>query len=251
MDKRSRHKITALSKFMSYMLRHRPDEFGLVLDEQGYVSFKEFLQAIHEEEGWRYVRRSHIQEVLLHDENHRFEITEKRIRALYGHGDRAPIIYTEQQPPKMLYHGTSRKSYPVIIERGLHPMGRKYVHLSTTREMALRIGQRKDPRPVILEVHAERAWEQGTKFYPANELIYLVEFLKPDFFTGPPLPKKVEKPEEKKPKEPPQPAGSFFLDLSRSMEDLTGPKQDRSSKKKKERKARLQRKAARRLKRES
>ncbi len=70
---------TTLSKLMTYILPHRPDEFGLVLDEEGFVPVKELLKVINEEEGWAYVRLSHIQEVVSTCDKPRFELMEGKI----------------------------------------------------------------------------------------------------------------------------------------------------------------------------
>ncbi len=183
-----RHQVTALSKLMSYILRHRPDEYGLVLDENGYVPIKELLQAINEEEGWSYVRRADIMEVVMTSERGRFEVDGERIRATYGHSFASPIIsYEAVTPPSILYHGTRRRSYPHILQGGLAPMGRQYVHLTTTAKLALRIGRRRDPQPVLLEIAARRAAQDGIAFYQANPLIYLADHIPPAYISGPPL----------------------------------------------------------------
>jgi len=186
MDKYRRER---LSKLLSYILRHRPDEYGLVLDAEGYVPLKELIQALHEEEGWSFVRVDHLQEIALTSDRVRFEMEGGRIRATYGHSLPIKIEYERAEPPNTLFHGTRRRAYPVILEQGLRPMGRQYVHLATTRELALRIGKRRDPEPVLLEVHALRAHEEGIPFYRANELIFLVDSLPPQYLSGPPLSK--------------------------------------------------------------
>ena len=186
MDKYGRER---LGKLLSYILRHRPDEYGLVLDPEGYVTVKELLQALHEEEGWAFVRQDHLQEVAFASDRGRFEIDDKRIRASYGHSLPVAIHYDKAEPPKILYHGTRRRTYPVILIQGLKPMGRQYVHLTTTRELALRIGRRRDPDPVLLEIQALRAHQEGIPFYRANELIFLVDTLPPRYLVGPPLSK--------------------------------------------------------------
>ncbi|MDH7499734.1 MAG: RNA 2'-phosphotransferase [candidate division NC10 bacterium] len=198
MDKYQRER---LSKLLSYILRHRPDEYGLVLDPEGYVSVKELIQALHEEKDWSFVRADHLQEIALTSDRARFEMEEGRIRATYGHTLPIKIEYQQAEPPKVLYHGTRRRAYPVILAHGLRPMGRQYVHLTTHQELALRIGKRRDPDPVLLEVHALRAHQDGIPFYRANELIFLVASLPPHYLSGPPLSKvKIERPmkEEKK-----------------------------------------------------
>jgi putative RNA 2'-phosphotransferase len=207
---------------MTYILRHRPDEFGLVLDENGFISLKELLQAITEEEEWSYVRRSHITEVAYTSERDRFEIHDEKIRATYGHSLPHRIHYEPVAPPAILYHGTRRRAYPHILQRGLDPMGRQYVHLATSPDLAMRIGKRREPQPVLLEIQALRASEEGVSFYQANPLIYLVDHISPSYINGPPISKVLpehERPqkstphkEEKPPQEQELP-GSVLLNL--------------------------------------
>ena len=46
--------IEQFAKFTTYVLGHHPDEFGLVIDDNGYVKIKEFIQAVNETDGWRH-----------------------------------------------------------------------------------------------------------------------------------------------------------------------------------------------------
>jgi putative RNA 2'-phosphotransferase len=217
-----RHRVTSLSKLMAYILRHRPDEFGLVLDEDGFIAIKELQKAITEEEGWSHVRRSHIMEVVYTSNRERFEVQREHIRATYGHSLSQKIQYTPTAPPHGLFHGTRRKTYPHILQRGLNPMGRQYVHLTTSPELALRIGKRRDPEPLLLEIQAQRAHENGILFYQANPLIYLVYHLPPAYISGPPI-SKVESEKHRPPKRESTPVerelpGSILLNLK--MEPL-------------------------------
>lgn len=196
-----RHKVAALSKLMTYVLRHRPDEFGLVLDEDGFLSLKELQQAIVEEDGWSYVRRSHIMEVVFTSDRERFEVHDEKIRATYGHSLPHRISYDPALPPQILYHGTRRRAYPHILQQGLDPMGRHYVHLTTSPELAVRIGRRRDSHPLLLEIQAQRASEEGVPFYQANPLIYLANHIPPSYITGPTISRVL--PEKKRPEKRP------------------------------------------------
>ena len=217
-----RHAVTALSKLMIYILQHRPDEFGLVLDEDGYISLKDLLQAIAEEEGWSYVRRSHIMEVASTSGRDRFEVQDEKIRATNGHSLPLRAHREPAAPPQILYHGARRRAYPHILQRGLDPMGRSYVHLTTSPELAMRIGKRRDLQPVLLEIQAQRASEEGVPFYRANPLIYLANHIPPSYINGPSiskilpeqkrLQKKIPQKEEEAPLEPELP-GSVLLNV--------------------------------------
>ena len=252
MDKRTTQKVIGLSKMIKYMLTRRPDEFGLVPEEDGSVSVKEFLQAIHEENDWRYVRRSHIEDIFLVEQNPGFELDGGFIRGLEDGRPKKASGPSLAIPPKLLYYAGRRRAHAHILERGISPMGKKYVALSATREMALRIGRRKDPQPVLFEIHAEKAWKQGVRFFGEHELIYLTTDVKPEYVTGPPLPKQKEKPEPKKVKEQPLPelAGSFLVDPAWITGASPEAKRDKKATRMKEKKAQIERRAERRLKRQ-
>jgi len=160
-----RQRLEALGKLMAYILAYRPDEYGLLPDEEGFVSLKALRQAIGEEEGWGFVRESHLQEIALTDPKKRFEIRDGRIRATFKE---APALPGERvDPPKILYYSCRRRAYPVILKRGLLPEGYPWVVLAESRELAERMGKRRDPQPLVLEVHAKRA-SAGTRHGPAG-----------------------------------------------------------------------------------
>ena len=188
MGRRSQQiKIENLCRYLVYVLGHRPDEFGLVPDSEGFVPFKELLQAVHEEPDWSYVRRSHINEVLLGKERHLFESDDKEIRAVEKKW-RMETDMPLQFPPKILFIAVRRRAHPVVMEKGLIPAGRKHIILSSDKDMALRIGRRRDQQPVMLEVQAARANDQGMFFYEFGNL-YLSFDIPARFISGPPVSK--------------------------------------------------------------
>lgn len=163
-----------LSKFMSLMLRHEPTKFGLVLDAEGYTPMNELLEAIqsaHPE-----VTLDDIVDVVEHNEpqKKRFAIVENDIRANYGHSIEGKIVHEEAKPPEILYHGTHTDAVAPILSNGLWPMSRQYVHLTTNRDLAQRVGGRRG-KPVLIRIDAEVAWRQHVKFYRANEMFWLVD----------------------------------------------------------------------------
>jgi len=208
----TRHQPKQLAKLLQYILGHRPDEFGLVLDRDGSIPLKELHQAVREENGWSYVRLADIREVLMIQAD-QFELLDDRIRLS---PDSLPKPCTDLEatvPPELLYHGARNKAYPHILRKGLFPTQYPSVCLSREEPLALRIGRRRDPKPVLISVHAARAYEEGIAFSRYGELLYLVESVPPEYLEGPPLPK--EKPLPKKPPEEKvyRPPGSFEIDL--------------------------------------
>ncbi|MBW1741195.1 MAG: RNA 2'-phosphotransferase [Deltaproteobacteria bacterium] len=188
-----------LGKLMSYILGRRPDEFGLVPDDQGFVRLKELLKAITEEPRWGYVRKSHIHEVLMTSSEEPFVLKDDKIKATCQ--DDALNPEEGIAPPKLLYHCVRRRAYPVVCQHGIIPLGQARVFLATTQELAQRMGKRRDPAPVLLTIQAQRAFEAGVKFSKQGEFIYITDHVPVGYFTGPPLPK--EKREAPKPKKEP------------------------------------------------
>ena len=182
--------LKQLSKFISYILGHKPAEFGLVPDRDGFIKIKEFLKAVREEEGLKYIRGSDIDEILITIFNPPIEIKDNYIRA--KHRDNLPGHDPAQTLPKLLYTCVRRKAYPFVLDKGIFPMGFSHVILSSKPEMAERIGKRKDRMPVLLTVQTRKSLEKGTLFYEAGDTLFLAESIRTGCFTGPALPKQKE-----------------------------------------------------------
>jgi putative RNA 2'-phosphotransferase len=216
-----------LAKFIDYILRRRPDEFGLVTDEEGFVRTKELLKAVNEEEGFRYVRQSHLDEVMLCVPDHSFEVTDNKIRSKFR--DQLPQLTYAQDPPKLLYTCVRRKAYPHVIEKGIQSAGFSRVVLSSGIDMAERLGRRSDRSAVLLTVQVQVCIDRGVVFFQAGETLFLADFIPAGCFTGPPLPKEkpvAAKPAEYEPGPPQRPAGSYVIDLSEKF-DARVPKSKR------------------------
>jgi putative RNA 2'-phosphotransferase len=211
-----------LAKFIAYILERRPDEFGLVIDPEGYIKIKELLKALNEEKGFRHVRRSHLEEILYSISDPPFEMVDNRIRAKKR--DHLPRQHVAHDLPKLLYTYIRRKAHPIVTDKGISPSGYHQVVLSPRRDLAERMGKRSDPDPVILTVHVQKSLDQGVRFYQAGKLLVLSAFIPPDCFSGPALPK--EKPDKLKQRQTdsvkqPEAAGSFLIDLDNARSQQT------------------------------
>ena len=153
---------TELSKEISYALRHAPWEYELEMDEEGWVSVEQLLDALHKEEKWKNI-----------SENDLAIMIQKS--AYYGHSIPMKIAKEEKVPPEILYHGTARRFLNSILENGLLPKGRQYVHLSQDVETAHSVGMRHDMKPCILKIDAKQAWKEGIVFYYGNEKVWLAD----------------------------------------------------------------------------
>ena len=166
--------LVELSKEISYALRHAPWEYELELDEQGFVPIAQLLHALNESGAYECeVTQADLEQIIASSDKKRHEITGDKIRALYGHT--VPQIIKKEPgiPPAVLYHGTTHRALPQILQDGLKPMRRQYVHLSIDVETATRVGKRRDPEPVILKIDTEAAQKAGIQFYIGNDKVWL------------------------------------------------------------------------------
>ncbi|MBA3531208.1 MAG: RNA 2'-phosphotransferase [Ardenticatenales bacterium] len=176
-----------LSKTMSYLLRHRPDEAGLVLDEAGLVPLSEFLGAINKRSGFGWVTEVDIREVVETSDKKRFRLEEGQIGARYGHNREINAVDPGEpvEPPEILYHGTPRRAVALILQQGLQPQGRQFVHLSTGVETAQMVGSRRDERPTLLRIRAGDAHRDGILFYAPTPDTYLAPQIPPEYIIAP------------------------------------------------------------------
>ena len=167
------------SKCISYALRHNPGKFGIELDSEGWVDIDVLCKALETHEPRAYITKKGIEDIIASSEKKRFEINGNKIRATYGHSIEQKIEYVPQVPPTLLYHGTTHRAYMKIaglFGRGLQPMERQYVHLSSDIKTAIKVGKRRDANPIILVVNAIWMHEAGFKFYhTGNDTTWLCE----------------------------------------------------------------------------
>jgi putative RNA 2'-phosphotransferase len=217
--------LNHLAKFLSYVLGHHPDEFGLVPDSKGFVKLKEFLKALNEESEWRYLRKSHLNELSISHTKPPVEIVDNLIRA--RDQNQLPTPNQNIDPPKLLYTCIRTKAYSVVLEKGILPMGNPWVILASESEMALRIGRRLDSSLVLLTVNVQQAIAAKVKFLTFGKQLFLATQIPPECFIGPSILKdKQNKKEKKEPTQsisPPE-RGSFHLDLSRVNHHSDSPK---------------------------
>ena len=164
-----------LSKEISYALRHAPWEYELELDEDGWVRVEQLLTALNESDKWGNVTLEDLEHMIENSDKKRHELVDGKIRALYGHSIPKKIVKESTEPPAILYHGTARRFIESIESKGILPKGRQYVHLSNDIETALQVGKRHDDRPVILEIYAKKAWDEGVEFYLGNDKVWLAD----------------------------------------------------------------------------
>lgn len=174
--------LVRLSKTISHALRHKPEEYGLRLDPEGWVSVEALLNALRQRRNaWRQIGVADLERIMAEAEKQRFELQDGRIRAFYGHSTADKIEKQPALPPTFLYHGTTRQAVEAIRREGLKSMSRQYVHLSSDERTARLVALRRTAQPIILRVSALEAHRRGIHFYPGNEDIWLADSIPPTF----------------------------------------------------------------------
>jgi len=176
--------LVRLSKTISHALRHKPEEYGLKLDAEGWVEIEDLLTALRKRSSaWQYIALSDIETIMAESEKQRFELHAGRIRAFYGHSTDEKIEREPVVPPDELYHGTTAQAAAAIGKEGLKSMRRQYVHLSADVKTARSVALRHTGQPVILRIDAHKAYEQGIHFYHGNEEVWLTDSIPPEFIS--------------------------------------------------------------------
>lgn len=174
--------LASASKFLSYLLRHHPESIDLSMDENGWVSISELIKKA--EQHGKSIDREEVEKIVLHGNKNRFIISNDRqyIRACYGHSVDIDLGLGHQPPPRNLFHGTAQQHVGSILQEGLRPGNRNFVHLSTHKKDAWQVGSRHG-EPVILIVQAHAMAEGGYDFYQSESEagIWLTKYVPPKF----------------------------------------------------------------------
>lgn len=168
-----------LSKTVSHALRHEPQFYNLILDNEGWVLLSDLVSALSSKS--LNVNESEIIKMIDLSEKKRHQVVGGRIRAFYGHSIEKKILKTPSEPPEILYHGTKQNSLDYIIEKGLLPMKRQYVHLSLDKRTSEIVGSRNNGKLVVLKVRAKEAFKNNINFYQEENGVWLSNPIPPTY----------------------------------------------------------------------
>jgi putative RNA 2'-phosphotransferase len=215
--------LESLARMLTYILSHRPDEFGLVLSEEGFIPIKHLLQALAAEPGWGFVRRYHLDQVAGLISPPAFEVEGVLIRALTPEPAKLRRLPGEP-PPALLYAAIPPKAHARVWEEGLKTPPDRELVLAATPDLAKKLGRRQTPDPVMVIVQAQAATRRGISFTGYGEGLYLAPALPRDVLQLPPPPQAPEKPKPEKPRPQAPTPGSFILDLPGMLQPVAKPR---------------------------
>lgn len=165
--------INDTSKYISLILRHRPEVIGISLDEHGWANVDDLIEG---------VSRTHrldmkiLEEIVRSDNKQRYSFNEDKtlIRANQGHSIAVDVELEKVVPPKVLYHGSGMKYMSSIDSQGLIAKSRLYVHLSSDVDTARAVGKRHG-KPVIYKVDACKMHDMGYEFFKSVNGVWLTK----------------------------------------------------------------------------
>lgn len=170
------------SKFLSLVLRHKPQTIGIKLDENGWAEVKVLLDAMNK--NGKNIDINILKEIVETNNKKRFAFNDDmtKIRASQGHSVDIDLKLEPVKPPRELYHGTAKSNYDSIFKSGLQKRGRNHVHLSKDKETALEVGLRHG-KPIVLIINSGDMNMQDIKFYLSENGVYLTDFVDPKYIS--------------------------------------------------------------------
>ena len=167
--------LTGTSRFISFILRHKPEVIGITPDEHGWADVDDMIAGINQSGKYK-IDRDILDEIVRTDEKQRYSYNEDHtlIRANQGHSIPVDVELEKVEPPEFLYHGTGEKFTASIDKQGLIPKSRLYVHLSPDEETAVKVGRRHG-KPVIYLVRAGNMKRDGYAFYRSVNGVWLTK----------------------------------------------------------------------------
>lgn len=168
------------SKFLSLVLRHKPETIGLTLDKNGWVDTNTLLAAL--KTAGKPLSMSELETIVAENNKKRFAFNDNksRIRASQGHSLNVDLAYKPSTPPAILYHGTATSFLGSILRLGIQKRNRHHVHLSADKGTARNVGQRHG-KPVILKIDAKEMVATGHEFFLSENGVWLTDFVAPKF----------------------------------------------------------------------
>ena len=173
--------LTDTSKFLSLILRHKPETIGIKLDEHGWADVSELISGISKT---RPFDMKMLEEIVRTDNKQRYSFNENKtlIRANQGHSIPVDVELEKKTPPEFLYHGTGEKFVSSIDKEGLLSKSRLYVHLSKDTDTAVKVGSRHG-KPVVYRVAAGKMADEGIEFFLSGNGVWLTKAVPAEYLS--------------------------------------------------------------------
>lgn len=178
MDKSRR---TEVSRFLSYVLRHKPGAIGIALDRDGWADIDDLVERVQERYPDFDVAMLH--EIVREDDKQRYAVSGSGIRAQQGHSIDVGAVGKAQSPPSLLYHGTTQEKWAAIqVDGAIRSMSRQHVHLSIDVQTAVQVAsRRRNKERVILVIRSAAMHDSGHEFRLSDNGVWLTRSVPIEF----------------------------------------------------------------------
>jgi putative RNA 2'-phosphotransferase len=168
--------LKSKSKFLSLILRHKPEVIGITLDENGWTGIEELIEKaqLH---GFP-LSLNELLTIIASNDKQRFALSsdQKRIRANQGHSLEVDLQLQPTIPPEILYHGTAERNIASIKVQGIIKGKRHHVHLSADQHTARAVGSRYG-KPIVVGVDTQRMHNDNFVFFQTANGVWLTDIV--------------------------------------------------------------------------
>ena len=176
-----------VSVYISYLLRHNPDDVGLKMDEHGWVLAEELIEGINNS-GTYTLDFTQLEEIVRQDSKGRYRFSDDRLKIKACQGHSIPWVEPELEyiaPPKFLYHGTTTAAYDKIMKSGsISRMNRHAVHMQEDPAKAWQSATRWHLTPVVLKIDTDKMHRDGYVFGKTENNVWCTESVPTEYIVG-------------------------------------------------------------------
>ncbi len=172
----SDREVEHIGRSMAGVLRHFPKRFDLEMDEKGWVDVRAFISAMTERQPrLHWLRMHHIVAIVETDPKGRYQLSNGKMRATYGHSFDIELDLPTDNIPELLYYPATEEEAPILLENGLKPADRRMVHLSKTAADAYNAGTVRTDKPAIIEIEASAMVKENAVIQRAGKTVFITK----------------------------------------------------------------------------
>ena len=196
----SEDELNSVGRILAGILRHFPEKFDLDMDLNGWIDIRDVAEEMRRRKrNLHWLRVHHLRAIAETDPKGRYQVDNNRIRATYGHSVDVELDHPSHEVPPSLFYPATQEELDILLDNGITPSDRRYVHLSLTFEDAYTAGVHRTEDPQIIEVDAAAALLGGVYIGKAGPTVFVTRGVPPDFleiakvpegFTPPPPPER-------------------------------------------------------------
>lgn len=177
------NEVEGVGRILAGMLRHFPENYGVKLDDHGWVKIYTIIPVIRaQKRNFWWLTPYHVEALVMTDPKGRYQINDRgEIRAAYGHTIPINVDDMPTDAPDRLYYQTTDEELEFIRETGISPSDKSWIHLSLTPRQAYVSGLFHIDSPAVVEIDVDGLRNAGIEVYRATDEVFLVKEIPPQF----------------------------------------------------------------------